>query len=120
MILSKLHEWLFRYPALPSEKESSASGFLQKCLDPLRHDRMTAHKVQNEDEKAACLMAVRDIVLDIDLLIQVLADDQCEHRLDSADPDQMLCHTVAAVFSGTGKCGRQDRYIVRKKNTQLI
>ena len=87
---------------------------LQECLDTLRHDRMGAQHIQNKYEKASGFTAVLYIVLNIDLLIKVFADDQGQHRFHAAYSDQMLGHTVTAVFSGTGKCRRQDRNIVGK------
>ena len=74
----------------------------QKCLDTLRHDRMRTQKVHEDYEESARLPAVlRHIVLDVDLLIEVLTDDECEHRLDTADADKMLGNTVTAVLTGT-------------------
>ena len=41
------------------------------------------------------------IVFDIDFLVKVLTDDQRQHRLNTANADEMLGYTVAAVLTGT-------------------
>ena len=60
------------------------------------------------------------VVLDVDFLIKMLTDDQSQHGLHAAHADQMLSHTVTAVFAGTGERRGKDRQIVGKKNTDLV
>ena len=88
-----------------SEEQSSGSVVFKKGLDPLRHDRVRTEKVHEEHEETTCLTAVLDIVLDVDLLIEVLTHDKGQHRLHSADPNELLGHTVTAVLTASGKGG---------------